>query len=189
MRSHAADEQWTVDKLSAVLELQRYTQTTSGPPNLELRKQRLDRLGATLSNHADALIRAISADYGNRPLAGALAAEIRTAHNLLAQVRTLLRAKSKLTSPVRVPCRRSADGRVACRLDDVDRVAVDLDVIGCQRLRCRQAECAAGANVEAGQVKWARYLIAVEVAVLTERPLFVRAPIGGRKEVSLVVAE
>jgi coniferyl-aldehyde dehydrogenase len=76
IRSQAADEQWTVDKLSAVLELQRYTQTTSGPPSLEMRKQRLDRLGATLSNHADALVRAISADYGNRPLAGALAAEI-----------------------------------------------------------------------------------------------------------------
>jgi len=72
----AGHDQWTTDRIAAVLELQRYAQLASGPPNGELRKDRLDRLGAALSDHADTLVRAISADFGNRPLAGALAGEV-----------------------------------------------------------------------------------------------------------------
>jgi coniferyl-aldehyde dehydrogenase len=68
--------QWTTDRLKQVFDLQRQGQIAAGPPGLELRKDRLDRLGAALSEHADDLVRAISADYGNRPLAGALASEV-----------------------------------------------------------------------------------------------------------------
>jgi coniferyl-aldehyde dehydrogenase len=67
---------WTVDQVSEVLELQRRAQLESGPPSRALRADRLDRLGAALAEHADRIVRAISADFGNRPLSGALAGEV-----------------------------------------------------------------------------------------------------------------
>ncbi|GAA0608121.1 aldehyde dehydrogenase family protein [Sporichthya brevicatena] len=67
---------WTLDGLGEAFESQVRAHCESGPPSYEVRVHRLDRLGAALSKHADALVRAISADYGNRPLAGALAAEV-----------------------------------------------------------------------------------------------------------------
>jgi coniferyl-aldehyde dehydrogenase len=72
----ALAEPWTLDQLSAVLDTQRRAQLKSGPPSLELRKDRLDRLGAALAEHSDGIVRAISADFGNRPLTGALAGEV-----------------------------------------------------------------------------------------------------------------
>ncbi|WP_019873373.1 coniferyl aldehyde dehydrogenase [Sporichthya polymorpha] len=67
---------WTIETLHAAFERQRQEHLRAGPPDLALRRNRLDRLGAALAGNADALVRAISADYGNRPLAGALAAEV-----------------------------------------------------------------------------------------------------------------
>jgi coniferyl-aldehyde dehydrogenase len=67
---------WTVEQIEAGLAAQRLAQRRSGPPNLSLRKNRLDRLGAVLSENADAIVRAISADFGNRPLSAALAPEV-----------------------------------------------------------------------------------------------------------------
>lgn len=67
---------WTLEQLSTALDTQRRAQIASGPPSLELRKDRLDRLGAAVAEHSDRIVRAISADFGNRPLSGALAGEV-----------------------------------------------------------------------------------------------------------------
>lgn len=72
----ATTTDWTIGSLHAAFRRQRAAHLGEGPPDAALRRHRLDQLGAALADHADALVRAISADYGNRPLAGALAAEV-----------------------------------------------------------------------------------------------------------------
>jgi coniferyl-aldehyde dehydrogenase len=67
---------WTTERLIGVLDAQRRAHLASGPASLELRMDRLDRLGAALAENADSLARAASADFGNRPLALSLAAEV-----------------------------------------------------------------------------------------------------------------
>lgn len=87
-----ATTRWTVENLHGAFEEQRRAHLREGPPPLALRRNRLDRLGAALADHADALVRAISEDYGNRPLAGALTAEI------LAQLEDIRTTKKNLSS-------------------------------------------------------------------------------------------
>ena len=67
---------WTLEDLHEAFETQRRNHLDAEPPSYEVRVNRLDRLGAALAKHADTVVRAISEDFGNRPLAGALAGEV-----------------------------------------------------------------------------------------------------------------
>ena len=91
-------ELWTPSRLVEAFALQRRAHRAEAPATHELRLDRLDRLGAALSEHADALVRAISADFGNRPLAGALAGEVLLQ---LEEIRTTKRALRSWMGPQR----------------------------------------------------------------------------------------
>ncbi len=64
------------EPLTAVLERQRAAFTVDGPPDLTLRRNRIDRLLALVLDNADDFVGAMAADFGTRPRAGSLFTEI-----------------------------------------------------------------------------------------------------------------
>ena len=66
----------SIPQMRAVYESQLRSHLKDGPPDLSLRKDRLDRLAVTLSENVDDIVDAICADFGNRPGMAALAAEV-----------------------------------------------------------------------------------------------------------------
>ncbi|ORW65131.1 aldehyde dehydrogenase [Mycobacterium saskatchewanense] len=81
-----------------LFEAQRRVHLTSRPPDEAVRRDRLDRLAAALGEHADTIVGAISADFGNRPLAGALAGEVLLQ---LEEIRTTKRSLRRWMAPFR----------------------------------------------------------------------------------------
>ncbi|BBZ12981.1 coniferyl aldehyde dehydrogenase [Mycobacterium branderi] len=62
--------------IRAMLERQRQAFADEGPPSLEVRRHRIDRLMALLLDNSDAFIEAMAADYGTRSKAASLFTEI-----------------------------------------------------------------------------------------------------------------
>ena len=62
--------------MHAIYEAQLRAHLKDGPPDLALRKDRLDRLALALAENTDDIIDAMSADFGNRPPMLALGAEV-----------------------------------------------------------------------------------------------------------------
>ena len=62
--------------MHAIYEAQLRAHLKAGPPDLALRKDRLDRLALALAENTDDIIDAMSADFGNRPPILALGAEV-----------------------------------------------------------------------------------------------------------------
>ncbi len=66
----------TAQQLRAQIELMKQTQLRDGPPSATLRKDRIDRAIKLLHTHKEALVDAMSADYGNRSRQQSLLADI-----------------------------------------------------------------------------------------------------------------
>ncbi|MDY6996555.1 MAG: aldehyde dehydrogenase family protein [Actinomycetota bacterium] len=64
------------EPMSAVLERQRASFIADGPPDVALRRNRIDRLLALVLDNADDFVDAMAADFGTRPRAGSLFSEI-----------------------------------------------------------------------------------------------------------------
>ncbi|CAA0094973.1 Coniferyl aldehyde dehydrogenase [Mycolicibacterium vanbaalenii] len=65
-----------VVSLDEVLDRQRRTFLADGPPDVALRRNRIDRLLALVLDNADDFVDAMAADFGTRPRAGSLFTEI-----------------------------------------------------------------------------------------------------------------
>ncbi|MGZ5364956.1 MAG: aldehyde dehydrogenase family protein [Mycobacterium sp.] len=66
----------SIPDMNAIYESQLRSHLKDGPPDLALRKDRLDRLAMVLAENTDDILSAISADFGNRPATLALGAEV-----------------------------------------------------------------------------------------------------------------
>lgn len=66
----------TSESMPAILARQRASFLADGPPDLALRRNRIDRLLALVLDNADDLVDAMAADYGTRPRDGSLFTEI-----------------------------------------------------------------------------------------------------------------
>lgn len=64
------------EPMAAVLERQRTAFLADGPPDVALRRNRIDRLMALVLDNADDFVDAMAADFGTRPRAGSLFTEI-----------------------------------------------------------------------------------------------------------------
>lgn len=64
------------EPMAAALERQRAAFTADGPPDVALRRNRIDRLMALVLDNADDFVDAMAADFGTRPKAGSLFTEI-----------------------------------------------------------------------------------------------------------------
>lgn len=64
------------EPMSAILGRQRAAFMAAGPPDVALRRNRIDRLLALVLDNADDFVEAMAADYGTRPRAGTLFTEI-----------------------------------------------------------------------------------------------------------------
>lgn len=64
------------ERLLTALQRQRSAFRAEGPPTAAVRRDRIDRLTALMLDNADAIVDAMSADYGTRPRPGALFTEI-----------------------------------------------------------------------------------------------------------------
>jgi coniferyl-aldehyde dehydrogenase len=67
---------WDTASLAAALDKQHKAVRGAPPASAAIRKDRLDRLAAALASNADALVTAITEDFGTRPRTATLAAEI-----------------------------------------------------------------------------------------------------------------
>ena len=65
-----------VDHLRAILERQRAAYTAEGPPDVAVRRNRIDRLLALVLDNADEFIDAMETDFGSRPKTGSLFTEV-----------------------------------------------------------------------------------------------------------------
>jgi coniferyl-aldehyde dehydrogenase len=65
-----------VGRLRAILERQRQSFVTEGPPSVAVRRNRIDRLVALVLDNADEFVAAMEADFGTRPKTGSLFTEI-----------------------------------------------------------------------------------------------------------------
>src|SRR4051812_47788266 len=63
-------------RLQPILDLQRRAFLREGPPTAAKRHDRVDRLILLLTQHADAFAEAMNADFGNRPAAASLIADV-----------------------------------------------------------------------------------------------------------------
>ncbi|ROO87960.1 coniferyl-aldehyde dehydrogenase [Actinocorallia herbida] len=63
-------------ELVALLDAQRSAFLEEGPPSVRVRLDRVDRLVRAVLTHADDLVAALNADFGNRPEAASLSADI-----------------------------------------------------------------------------------------------------------------
>lgn len=70
----AVGGQW--EQMSAILDRQRQAFAADGPPDVALRRNRIDRLLALVLDNADDFVAAMAADFGTRPKAGSLFTEI-----------------------------------------------------------------------------------------------------------------
>ena len=70
------------DELERLLTLQRDAFTASRPESIKLRKDRIKRANSLLRDHADALCRAMSADFGNRSIEQSMLTDIAGTINL-----------------------------------------------------------------------------------------------------------
>lgn len=64
------------DPMAELLERQRAAFIADGPPDVALRRNRIDRLMALVLDHADEFVDAMAADFGTRPRDGSLFTEI-----------------------------------------------------------------------------------------------------------------
>lgn len=64
------------ERLAEVLQLQREAQRREGIPDLETRLSRIDRLALAIIEHADDIVDALNADFGNRPALASLRSDV-----------------------------------------------------------------------------------------------------------------
>ena len=76
------------DQMCALLDLQRQAFIADGPPDVALRRNRIDRLLAVVLDNADDFVDAMAADFGTRPRAGSLFTEILGMISVIEHTRT-----------------------------------------------------------------------------------------------------
>ena len=64
------------DEIASVIERQRAAFLREGPPALDVRRHRMDRLAALTFDNAEELADAIGRDFGNRPSSTSLLCEV-----------------------------------------------------------------------------------------------------------------
>ncbi len=76
------------DQMCALLDLQRQAFIADGPPDVALRRNRIDRLLAVVLDNADDFVDAMAADFGTRPRTGSLFTEILGMISVIEHTRT-----------------------------------------------------------------------------------------------------
>ncbi|MBM7413298.1 MULTISPECIES: aldehyde dehydrogenase family protein [Nocardiaceae] len=110
----------TVADLRPLFDAQRSAHLREGPPSIEVRKDRLNRLLAAVLGASDDLAEAMSADFGHRPLAFSLSADVVGAVDHIAHLKDSL---ENWMTPVVVA--GSAEAGIPTEID-----AVPLGVVG-----------------------------------------------------------
>ncbi|KUI24682.1 aldehyde dehydrogenase [Mycobacterium sp. IS-1742] len=89
------------ERLLTALHRQRSAFVAEGPPTVAVRRDRIDRLTALMLDNADAIVEAMSADYGTRPRPGALFTEIMGALPVIEHTRSHVAAWTRSTTLLR----------------------------------------------------------------------------------------
>ncbi len=80
-----------VVSLDEVLDRQRQAFLADGPPDVALRRNRIDRLLALVLDNADDFVDAMTADFGTRPRTGSLFTEILGMISVIEHTRAMCR--------------------------------------------------------------------------------------------------
>ncbi|MCX5045356.1 coniferyl aldehyde dehydrogenase [Aldersonia sp. NBC_00410] len=89
------------DELRAVLELQRESFLRAGPPDVALRRNRIDRLLALVLDNTDAFVDALVADFGSKSRTGTLFTEILGMMSVIEHTRSNIPRWMRATKPAR----------------------------------------------------------------------------------------